>query len=79
MRKLVRHSVLAMIAVAVSVGVIFTSGVRVSGQLNKPTPTIDQWLSLKAILKREASPRISPDGGSVAYSIRTPVRRLARQ
>ncbi|MBD0395441.1 MAG: PD40 domain-containing protein, partial [Microcoleus sp. C1-bin4] len=37
------------------------------------TPTIDQWLSLKTILKREASPRISPDGRFVAYSIRTPV------
>ena len=37
------------------------------------TPTIDQWLSLKTILKKEASPRISPDGRSVAYSIRTPV------
>src|SRR5437879_1865458 len=37
------------------------------------TPTIDQWLSLKTILKREAGPRISPDGRSVAYSIRTPV------
>ena len=37
------------------------------------TPTIDQWLSLKTILKREASPRISPDGRSVAYSIRTAV------
>jgi len=37
------------------------------------SPTIDQWLSLKTILKREASPRISPDGHSVAYTIRKAV------
>jgi len=72
MNRFVRNAVLALIVASGNSTVIgqVTSG---SEQSKKPAPTIDQWLSLKTILKREASPRISPDGRSVAYSIRTAV------
>lgn len=79
MSRFVRHAVLAIIVASGNPTVIATNaacvghGTSGSEQSIKPPPTIDQWLSLKTILKREAGPRISPDGRSVAYSIRTPV------
>jgi len=70
MSRLVRQA-LAIIIIA---GSAVRVGLAVPGaeQVDKPAPTIDQWLSLKTILKREAGPRISPDGRSVAYTIRRP-------
>jgi dipeptidyl aminopeptidase/acylaminoacyl peptidase len=69
MSRLVQHAALAFIVVAGS-AVRVTQAARAAEQSNNPTPTIEQWLSLKAILKREARPSISPDGRSVAYTIR---------
>src|SRR5687767_13235467 len=72
MIKLVLHALLAMTVIP-GPAVRGSQAPPDAGTAGDPAPTIDQWLSLKAILKREASPRISPDGRSVAYTIRTPV------
>ena len=72
----VRHVVLAIIVASGNTAVIAAGLSRThsgSEQSGQPSPTVEQWKSLKTILKRDASPRISPDGRFVAYSIRTPV------